>query len=594
MDKEWYEIKWYQREYIELIVGVVLIVLISIPTILPLFREEFFQVHDDTHVVRVRQMSEALSQGQFPVRWVDGLGYGYGYPLFNFYSPMPYYVGAIGVLSGLAPLDATKLMFAVGLMLSGITMFMAARSLWGFSGGMLSAVLYVYAPYHAVNVYIRGSVGEYWAMAFLPLILFGLQGLAFSAKNKFWYTLLGGVAYAGVILSHNITAMLASFLMALVVIALFIRLILKKDMQALWLTIKHIVILVAIGIGLSAFFFLPALAEMKYTQVEKIIGGEADIHNHFLFVDQLWDSPWGFAGSAPGREDGMSFKVGKIHVVLALVGLILSTIHYWPFKKNPDAGHTKMFFLTSSLFVLSLFSVFMTTANSSFIWDLVPMLSYVQFPWRFLVFILICVSVLAGGISNVKYLFKGDRGITAGAANVALVLAVILVNGKYFMPEKYYDLSPRTYNDRSYIVWHTSRISDEYMPKDFEIPSSEEELKRKKFVGSDAVHIDDIKVQAHKVSATVQADSLSKLILYTAYFPGWRVYLDGNKQPIVVSAGFISVDVPPGSHSITAQFEDTPIRTAGNMISLFSLIGVFGIIIVLVVRILTQFRQSHT
>lgn len=594
MDNEWYEIKWYQRDYIELIVGVILIILISIPTILPLFRSEFFQVHDDTHVVRVRQMSEALTQGQFPVRWVDGLGYGYGYPLFNFYSPLPYYVGSMGVLFGLAPLDGAKLMFAVGLMLSGVTMFMAARRVWGFSGGMLSAVLYVYAPYHAINVYIRGSVGEYWAMAFLPLILMGLHGLAFLPKNKFWYALIGGVGYAGVILSHNITAMLATFLMMLVVVALFIRLILKKDMQALWLVIKHIVILLAIGIGLSAFFFLPALAEMKYTKVDKIIGGEADIHNHFLFIDQLWDSPWGFAGSAPGRDDGMSFKVGKIHIVLALIGLILSTVHYWPFKKNPDAPNSKMFFLTTSLFALSLISVFMTTSNSSFIWELVPMLSYVQFPWRFLVFILICVSVLGGGISNIKYIFKGDRGITAGAATVAFVLAVILINGKYFMPEKYYDLSPRTYNDRSYIVWHTSRISDEYMPKDFPIPVSEEDLIRKKFRESDAIHIDDVKVQAHKVSATVQATSLSKLILYTAYFPGWRVYMDGIKQEVAVSRGFISINVPQGSHSITAQFEDTPIRTAGNLISLFSVIGVFGIIIVLVVRMLTQIRQSHT
>jgi uncharacterized membrane protein len=58
-----------------------------------LFADGFYPMHDDTQVSRVVVMGRALIHGQFPVRWVSDLGYGYGYPLFNFYGPLPYYVG---------------------------------------------------------------------------------------------------------------------------------------------------------------------------------------------------------------------------------------------------------------------------------------------------------------------------------------------------------------------------------------------------------------------------------------------------------------------------------------------------------------------
>src|SRR5258708_28033380 len=99
--------------------GFLFVLTFSFWTVLPLFHAGFFPMHDDTQVARVFEMGQALKDGMFPVRWVSDLGYGYGYPVFNFYAPLAYYFGGILVLFGLNALIATKVMFVVGIMGTG-------------------------------------------------------------------------------------------------------------------------------------------------------------------------------------------------------------------------------------------------------------------------------------------------------------------------------------------------------------------------------------------------------------------------------------------------------------------------------------------
>src|SRR3989338_1004644 len=110
--------------------GLLIVLFLSLGTVLPLFHSGFFPMHDDTQVVRVNQMYKALSDGQFPVRWVSDLGYGFGYPIFNFYAPLPYYAGAF-VNFFTDSLSATKLMFFIGIILSGIFMYLLGKEISG-------------------------------------------------------------------------------------------------------------------------------------------------------------------------------------------------------------------------------------------------------------------------------------------------------------------------------------------------------------------------------------------------------------------------------------------------------------------------------
>ena len=105
----------------------ILVLVVSVFALIPLLKPGFFPVHDNTQVQRVYEMRESLVQGIFPVRWVNDLGYGYGYPIFNYYAPLPYYFGGVANLLGLDPLAAIKLMFIFPILLSGLTMYFLGK-----------------------------------------------------------------------------------------------------------------------------------------------------------------------------------------------------------------------------------------------------------------------------------------------------------------------------------------------------------------------------------------------------------------------------------------------------------------------------------
>src|SRR3989344_627152 len=138
----------------------IIIVILSWFVVKPLVTAGFFPMHDDTQVARVFEMGKSLKEGQFPVRIVDGLGYDYGYPIFNFYAPLPYYFGGLITALGVDALLATKAMIGMGAILAGVSMYILGMEFFGVGGGILAALLYLYAPYHAVQIFVRGSVGE--------------------------------------------------------------------------------------------------------------------------------------------------------------------------------------------------------------------------------------------------------------------------------------------------------------------------------------------------------------------------------------------------------------------------------------------------
>ncbi|KKP58323.1 MAG: hypothetical protein UR48_C0005G0001, partial [Microgenomates group bacterium GW2011_GWD1_33_9] len=121
-------------------------------------------MHDDLQVFRLYEMHKCTLDGQFPCRWVPDAGFGYGYPLMQFYPPMPYYPMELMVILGAGYFLPVKIMFALAFLLSGLGMYLFAREFFGKWGGVLASALYVYAPYHSVDIYVRGAMNEAWGM----------------------------------------------------------------------------------------------------------------------------------------------------------------------------------------------------------------------------------------------------------------------------------------------------------------------------------------------------------------------------------------------------------------------------------------------
>ena len=96
--------------YFKKLFPLIIILTLSFFAVKPLLLPGFFPMHDDTQVARVFEMGKVLQNGIFPVRFVPDLGYGYGYPIFNFYAPLAYYIGASFIFLGFDALLATKIM----------------------------------------------------------------------------------------------------------------------------------------------------------------------------------------------------------------------------------------------------------------------------------------------------------------------------------------------------------------------------------------------------------------------------------------------------------------------------------------------------
>src|SRR3990172_12363125 len=82
---------------------------------------------------------------------------------------------------------------------------------------------------------------------------------------------------------------------------------------------------IILALGLAAFFWLPAILEKKFTRVDQLLlTNLADFRIHFVYLQQLWNWTWGFGGSAQGLVDGISFKIGKLHIIVSLATFMLA------------------------------------------------------------------------------------------------------------------------------------------------------------------------------------------------------------------------------------------------------------------------------
>ena len=500
-------------------------------------------MHDDTQVARVVVMGRALREGQFPVRWVSDLGYGYGYPIFNFYGPLPYYVGGALYALGLSGLTATKIMMGAGLVLAGITMYAVVADIVGVSAGILASVFYMFAPYHAVQAYVRGSVGEYYALIFLPLILW-----------SFWRKkiLVGALGIAGLIVSHTILGYVGMFLTGITAIVLGI----DKT------RIKKIMITIILGLGLSAFFWLPALAEMKYTNVASVIGEGANFRDHFVCLGQLWNSPWGFGGSAKGCLDGMSLKIGKIHLLIGLIvllGVLFGFIRDRRAKILAVAG--------AAIFIVSTF--FMLRVSQP-VWDVFPFFAYIQYPWRFLSFAVFGISLVS---SQIIQLFR--HSLLRSCVVLICVGLVLYVEAKWFTPQYIYRRAAADFETVQDIRFRVSKISDEYLPVAVPRPNNPQDVLR------------DIIPKSSLYTTEIQemTDTYLKIAFHThtsvavkinrAYFPGWQYIVNVTNTIPLIQNGLPVITIPPGDTVLQMQFRDTPVRTIANSISIVSIVVCF-------------------
>ena len=541
----------------------------------PLLSSGFFPIHDNTQVQRVFEMTKSLRDGMLPVRWVADLGFGYGYPMFNFYAPAPYYAGSVFSLLGLDALSATKLMMLLGIVTAGVSMYFLASEFWGKLGGILSALFYMYAPYHAVDIYVRGDVAEFWAYAFIPLVFYGLWKIY---KEKKWrYVVVGSLSYAFIICSHNLTAMMVTPFIAFIVLSLSYLAYKKKQVS----TIYYLLFTVFLGLMISAFYWLPALLEMGYTNVLSQLGGGANFRDNFVCPIQLWTSPWGFGGSVKGCSDGLSFMIGKYHIIVSTLIFLLSAVWYKYSKKfREDRGKLMAIIISFFGFLLS---AFFTLQISDIVWEAVKPMAFFQYPWRFLLMTSFFSSFISGASIWILNKFIKNNYIIYLISFFAFVM-IVFVSFKFFYPQVFLNVTSSDYTNQYTLGWTTSNITSEYMPKDFQKPENPNGLANFSKLSSKDLVISNLSRNTKNLSMDIRADKSSLFLLPVAYFPSWRASLDGKNTTVLKSGKGIIVNIPKGVHFLKLSFVQTPVEKAGDLLSLAGVLLLFAGIIYLRVR----------
>lgn len=555
------------------------LIIITVLSFSGLLNNQYFSIHDDQHIARLFLLDQAIRQGSLYPRFVGGLGFNFGYPLYNFYPPLIYYVAEFFHLIGFNLLWSLKLMIVTGSFVSSIGMYLLGKRLFDKKAGILSATLFTFFFYRAITIYIRGAWAEFFAMSLLPFVFLGLDDIY---KNKNLKSiLLFSVSFALLILAHPLIAFPACFFIGL----FFIYYFFNSENRLLF--VKNFLVGVFLSVSLSAFFWLPSIIEKQYTLVDTILIHElASYKIHFIYPFQLWFSPWGYGGSITGPIDGISFQLGKIHIFLTIFSLLVF-ISYQIIKKKKESVKLYLF-----LFFLLLFSIFMSLTYSQFVWDKIKYLWYLQFPWRFMTFTGIFISLFAGaGIQYLGKLIKTDnvRGKILFDTIITVIIFITIIKYiTYFQPHE-----PKAYDEKKLtsfeeISWRVSKTSFEFSPIGIKTKKTELETTtiglNKKDLTKDNFKI--LSSNKKEVTVTQLLNNFSKkefiiestkpveFRLNTFNFPGWQASLDGKEIIILDNNDYklITVSVPKGNHNLSFVFRDTTVRKTGNIALIIAII----------------------
>lgn len=535
-----------QNSKIENLFLLSIVILISLPAVLPFFRKGYFPTHDgEWAVVRLADMYRTVKDLQIPARVSAYLNSAYGYPLFNFAYPFPYYLGLGFLFLGFGFVSSIKILFVLSVPLSAFFMFLVARKLWknDFSG-IVSALFYIYFPYRFVDLYVRGSIGESLSFVLFPLILF----LVYKIKEKplnLTFISLSALAFGTLIMTHNIMAVIFTPVLLIYALVLFLQ---EKDKQFVFTFLLSLLM----GVFVSAFFWFPALFEKNLIKLSQV--PIADRNLYFVSLKQLIVPSWGY--EPPTEKGGFTYNLGLAHLLVFLSSLI--SLIFFKLKKQ--------FILAKVFILITIITLILMFKETALIWRIIPLLSEINYPWTMLSQIGLLLSLLAGFLVSLN---KPLKYFTWGIAVLALIQVLPYAKPQYFVNrgEEFYSTNQATTtsSDELMPLWVKEKPDRMWIAKVETIPWTE---------------ISNLQYNSRKVTFNLNIKEATTVTINILFYPGWEIKVNNNKQDINYKNkyGVIEFSINnPGEKNIKAEFKETPSRQIANLVSLFT----FSIIILI-------------
>ncbi len=562
-----------------------LVLAFSLFAVLPLAGPDyFFDAHDARHTLFfLTEFDAAIRDGVWFPGWATDQALGYGYPTFVLYPPLAYYAAEGFHLLGASKLVAIKGVWALATLGAGLTMYAYARRVMGRGRGLLAAVVYVYVPFHLADMYVRADLAEYTAFVWLPLALLTFHLLVERPTPR--RLGLAGLAYGALWLTHNVTALAFTPLLAAYVLFLLLggsrRWTGLKPVQQLGDRFRRAAAALGgalLGMGIAATLLLPNLFERSYVNQEQWVRAGYSYARHFVQPAHLLSGAWGYAPGSPGTPGGMSFQFGAVPLILA--GIAVVTL-----ARRPGRERALIAFLAAATLLI----LFLMLPFSAPLWAALPLAALVQFPWRLLALTAVTLSVLSG-----FSLPAHPPNLPIYQSTSPLLLSLIAVLGSFAYTLPQYTPTPAHAEEPVFAVEFELEYSDmrgmtawtQEMPTDS--PLVEQYLAGAPLVTAEALapgaSVEMIRAGGASDELWVRSPEGTALRFYTYYFPGWRVYVDGERLPAGALRpegpyGLLTVDIPPGEHHVLLRWGDTPLRLGGRVLSLACLALAVGLVI---------------
>jgi hypothetical protein len=304
---------------------------------------------------------------------------------------------------------AVKWGYGLAFVLGALGIYAWTRRWLGARGGVLSATIYTYLPWHLSTVYVRGAYAEAWLWALWPWILWAIDH---SAERTLRSMVGGGIAS----LALAAATLWVQPGLATLALPLLIGYGIIVSIRRSW----HWLALVETA-GLLALFFLFAIGTKVETQVP--------FGEHFLHPFQLLSAAW---------ESGQSYQLG-----VAAVGLSIVAVALYVGKRDMRQGGSEtssspatirplaFWFWVSSLLVL----VLLCLPILAWLWQFTGLDDLLTYPWQLLSLSALPLAFLAGSVIRL------DRRLSDLPAWAGVVALVVLASYPYLAP-RYTQMDP--------------------------------------------------------------------------------------------------------------------------------------------------------